>query len=249
MINYKTPAEIKQLRQAGKILAQILKNLAAMTAPGISTLDLEKRALELMTKYKVKPLFKGHQGFPAATCISVNEEIVHGIPRSDKILQTGDIVGIDTGLWQGKLCVDSAVTVPVGMVDPEALKLMEVTKECLRLGIAAAQVGNHIGDIGQAILSQAELAGLAVVRVLVGHGVGYSLWEEPQVPNFGQAGEGLELKPGLVIAIEPMLTRGGHYIKTLADGWTIVTADGSLAAQFEHTIAVTADGPLILTSL
>lgn len=247
MINYKTAADIEKLRSAGGILAKLLDVLGREIKPGISTLDLEKKAQDFMKKNKVKPLFKGHQGYPAVTCISVNEEIVHGIPSPKKILKSGDIVGIDSGLWHQGVCVDSARTFPVGKINSEAENLLSVARQALLLGIAAARVGNKIGDIGQAIQSYSEKNNMSVVRGLVGHGVGFDLWEEPQVPNFGRAGDGLELKEGLVIAIEPMLTLGDWRIRTLDDGWTIVTDDGSWAAQFEHTIAITKDGPEILT--
>jgi len=247
MIRYKTADDIKKLRRAGIILSDLLEQLGDLVKPGISTLELEKFAQKFMRQAGVRSLFKGHQGYPAVACISVNEEIVHGIPSPKKILQSGDIVGIDSGLWWQGVCVDAARTFPVGQVSAEAEKLLHVTKEALMLGIKEAVLGNKVGDIGQAIQSHIESHGMSVVRGLVGHGVGFDLWEEPQVPNFGRAGEGEELKEGLVIAIEPMATLGDWHIQTLSDGWTITTRDGSLAAQFEHTVAITADGPLILT--
>ena len=247
MIRYKTKEDINKLKKAGSLLGELLDKLEGLVKPGVSTLDLEKYAQEFMKKSGARPLFKGHQGYPAVTCISVNEEVVHGIPSPNKILKSGDVVGIDSGLWLDNVCVDAARTFPVGAVSDKANKLLEVTQEALRRGIEQAVPGNHVGDIGHAIQSYVEAQGMSVVRGLVGHGVGFDLWEEPQVPNFGEAGQGLELKEGLVIAIEPMVTLGGWQIATLSDGWTIVTQDGSLSAQFEHTIAITKKGPLILT--
>ncbi len=247
MINYKSKNDIEKLRRAGLILAELLDKLGEQVKPGISTLDLEKFAQRFMDQAGVRPLFKGHQGYPAVTCISVNEEIVHGIPSPKKILSVGDIIGIDSGLWLDNVCVDAARSFPVGEVKPEAVKLLEVTRKALDKGIQQAKAGNRIGDIGHAIQSYVESQGMSVVRGLVGHGVGFDLWEEPQVPNFGQVNKGLELKEGLVIAIEPMVTLGGWHIETLSDGWTIVTKDRSLSAHFENTIAITKAGPLILT--
>lgn len=247
MIRYKTREDINKLQKAGAILGELLDKLGDLVKPGASTLDLEKFAQKFMEESGVRPLFKGHQGYPAVTCISVNEEVVHGIPSPKKILKTGDVVGVDSGLWLDGVCVDAARTFPVGSVESEADRLLQVTEEALRRGIQEAFPGNHVGDIGHAIQSYVESQGMSVIRGLVGHGVGFDLWEEPQVPNFGEPGQGLELKEGLVIAIEPMVTLGGWQISTLSDGWTIVTRDGSLAAQFEHTIAITKNGPLILT--
>lgn len=247
MIKRKTAKEINILEEAGTILATILHAVGQEVAPGVSTQELEEHAVELLQKNNVESLFQGHQDYPAVSCISLNHEIVHGIPRKKKIIKEGDIVGIDVGLWHKGLCVDGAITVPTGKISEEARKLLDVTKTALQLGIAQAHVGNNIGDIGHAIQTYIEGQGLTVIQGLVGHGVGYALWEEPHVPNHGRPGQGPKIKPGLVIAIEPMVSTGSAAIKTLDDGWTIATTDGSLAAQFEHTIAVTNDGPIILT--
>ncbi len=250
MITYKTPEEIQILREGGKILAQILQSVGAQVAPGVSAQELEDTAAALMQQYKVESLFKGFEGFPAVSCISVNEGLVHGIPKADMILVEGDIVSIDAGIRYKKLCVDSAITVPVGKIKPEVQKLLDVTRESLKYGIAAAKLGNTIGDIGHAVQSYVESQGkYGVIRGLVGHGVGHDLHEEPKVPNFGKAGTGMELQPGLVIAIEPMVSLGGYEITTADDGWTIKTADDSLSAHFEHSVAITTDGPVILTTL
>ncbi len=192
------------------------------------------------------PTFKGYHGFTASICASVNDEVVHGIPGS-RVLKEGDLLSIDIGTTLEGYVSDSAVTVPVGNVSAAARRLMDVTQECLMAGIEAMQVGRHVGDIGAAVQAHAENHGYGVVRELVGHGVGREMHEEPQVPNYGKPGTGMELRPGLVLAIEPMITQGKYQVKILKDGWTVVTADGKLAAHFEHTIAVTDDGPKILT--
>lgn len=249
MIRLKSDKEIAILQKGGALLAQLLNEAAKATVVGASTQDVEDVLAALMAEHKIKPLFKGHQGYPAVSCISCNEEIVHGIPAASKIIQDGDIVGIDAGLWYEDLCVDGAITVPVGNIGSESKRLLEVTQEALRRGVAAAVVGNTVGDIGHAVQSYVEQEGMAIIRGLVGHGVGYSLWEQPQVPNYGESGTGHVLEHGLVIAIEPMVSLGSYDIETLSDGWTIVTADRSRAAQFEHSIAITNTGPVILTQL
>ncbi len=249
MIRYKTPEEIKIMREGGKILAQILQSTAAQVEPGKTAKELDAVAEALMQQYKVDPLFKGFEGFPAVSCISVNEGVVHGIPRDNLVLTEGDIVSIDAGIRYKGLCLDSAITVPVGAITSEVQKLLDVTRESLSCGIAAAVLGNTIGDIGHAIQSYVESQGdYGIVRSLVGHGVGHELHEEPQVPNFGKAGKGLELQPGLVIAIEPMLSLGSYDVEIADDGWTIKTVDNSLSAHFEHSVAITTEGPIVLTS-
>jgi len=250
MITYKTPEEINILRAGGRILAQILRSVSSQVVAGVTTQDLENVAAALMQQYNVEPLFKGFEGFPAVSCISVNEGLVHGIPSVDLVLQEGDIVSIDAGIRYKNLCLDAAITVPVGVIKSEVQKLLDVTRESLARGIAVAKVGNRIGDISYAVQSYVEGQGqYGIVRSLVGHGVGHELHEEPQVPNFGKAGTGLELQPGLVIAIEPMISLGDKDVVTADDGWTIKMADDSLSAHFEHSIAITTDGPIILTEL
>lgn len=214
---------------------------------GMTTNDLDRRAEGLIREHGAQPAFKGYNGFPKVLCASVNEEVVHGIP-DDRALKEGDIVGLDFGVvvdgWYG----DSAVTVPIGKVSSEAQKLMKITEECLFKGIEAAVPGNKLGDIGFAIQSHAEKNGYGVVRDFVGHGIGRALHEEPQVPNFGKKGNGLIIEPGMVLALEPMITAGTYKVKVLKNNWTAVTTDGSLAAHFEHTIAVTDKGPVILSA-
>ncbi len=252
MIRLKTPQEIETLAQAGEILARILDDLEGLVKIGTTSKELDTRARALCEEYKVRPAFlgyapSGHAPYPAAVCVSVNNEVVHGIP-TDIMFEDGDIVGIDMGIVLNNMYVDSARTVPVGSVSAEVQQLLDVTKESLRLGIAAAQVGNTTGHIGEAIETYIEPFGFGIVRQLVGHGVGHGVHEEPQVPNYGSAGEGVVLEEGLVIAIEPMVTMGDPYVVTAEDEWTIMTEDGSLAAHEEHTIAITAEGPRILTT-
>ncbi len=248
MVRLKSDTEIQTLSAAGTLLAEILELGATYAVAGNTTQMIEDAIAQAMKDRGVKPLFQGHQGYPAVSCISCNDEIVHGMPSADRSIAEGDIVGIDAGLWLDDLCVDGAITVPVGVVATEAERLLQVTQEALKRGIAVAHVGNTVGDIGHAVQTYVESQNMAVIRGLVGHGVGYSLWEQPQVPNYGVAGTGHVLEHGLVIAIEPMVSLGSYEIETCEDGWTIVTADGSLAAQFEHSIAITRDGPLILTA-
>jgi methionyl aminopeptidase len=213
---------------------------------GMSTEELDARAERGIRERGGIPTFKGYNGFPGSICASVNDEVVHGIPGS-RVLRDGDLLSIDIGTTLDGYVSDSAVTVAIGEVGENAKRLMRVTQECLMLGIAQMHKGNRLGDIGHAVQQHAEANGYGVVRELVGHGVGTKMHEEPQVPNYGRAGSGLELRSGLVLAIEPMITEGHYSVETLKDGWTVVTADGKLAAHFEHTIAVTDDGPKILT--
>ncbi|MGB0757777.1 MAG: type I methionyl aminopeptidase [Patescibacteria group bacterium] len=249
MIRYKTPDEIIIMKEGGAILGAILKSVASAVKPGVDTHTLEKMAADAMKEYNVEPLFKGFEGYPAVTCMSVNEQVVHGLPRSDTTLEHGDIISIDAGIRYKGLCLDSALTVPVGKISPELKKLLEVTRRSLDIGIEQARVGNSIGDIGYAIESFVKKQGqYGIIKQLVGHGIGHSLHEEPQVPNFGSPGDGIALQPGLVIAIEPMISLGSDQIVTSDDGWTIATADNSISAHFEHTVAITPDGPQVLTS-
>jgi len=249
MITLKSAHEIDQMRRAGAVVARILQDMAEMVAPGITTWDLDRLAESRIRELGAKPAFKGYHGFPACVCISVNEEVVHGIPSKKKVLKEGDIVGVDFGVSLDGWFGDSARTIPVGKVAPEARKLLEVTQKSLELGIAQAREGNRIFDIGHAIQNYVEGFGYGVVRGFVGHGIGRALHEEPQVPNYGPRGKGLALKAGMVLAIEPMINAGSPEVKVLADGWTAVTKDRSLSAHFEHTVAITPDGPSVLTAL
>lgn len=247
MVTLKSEREINFMRKAGAIVAQVLEELSGMVKPGISTGELDRYA-ELRTReLKAIPAFKGYHGFPASVCISINEEVVHGIPSPKRILKEGDIVGLDFGViydgWHG----DAARTVAVGRVSPEAQKLLEVTRESLYRGIEQCRPGGKLFDIGFAIQNYVEGFGYSVVREFVGHGIGRSLHEEPQVPNYGVKGKGPVLKAGMVLAIEPMINAGGRDVKVLSDGWTAVTTDRSLSAHFEHTVAITPEGPAILT--
>lgn len=254
MVSIKTPEEIEIMKQGGKILAQILKKICRAANPGISTFDLEELALDLISKNKAKPSFKGYKGYPACLCISRNNQVVHGIPSKKEILKQGDIIDLDLGIKYRGLYTDMSITVSVGKVSYQARKLIKVTKKALDIGISQIKPGNQIKHIGQAIQKYVEKNGFSVVRSLVGHGVGYAVHEPPQIPNFlPKPGEKrwddikLELKPGMCLAIEPMVNVGGSEVRTLDDGWTVVTADGSLSAHFEHTIAVTENGHQILT--
>jgi len=247
MVSIKSQKELDQMRKAGAIVAQILEEMVAMAAPGISTGELDRFAESRCKELKAKPAFKGYHGFPATVCISINDEVVHGIPSNKRILKEGDIVGIDYGVvyegWYG----DSARTVGVGKISKAAQKLLEVTEESLLQGIRQCYEGNRVFDIGHAVQNYVEGFGYSVVREFVGHGIGRALHEEPQVPNYGPKGKGLVLKSGMVLAIEPMINAGGHEVKVLSDGWTAVTVDRSLSAHFEHTVAITPNGPEILT--
>jgi methionyl aminopeptidase len=234
------------MRKAGRILAEILAMLREKTAPGITTGDLNRLAHEEMTKRRVKPSFLGYHGYPGVLCASVNNEIVHGIPGK-KVLKEGDIIGLDCGVIYEGWQADSAITIPVGKVSELAQRLMNITRESMEAGIAAARGGAHISDIGHAVQTVAEAAGFSVVREYVGHGIGQKLHEEPQVPNFGQPGRGMLLRPGLCLAIEPMVNVGGWQTRVGADNWTVFTADNSLSAHFEHTIVITDGAPEILT--
>lgn len=237
------------MARAGHIVGETLQLMQRSVKPGMSTLDLDNLAEEFIRSHPgAKPSFKGLYGFPKTLCTSINEEIVHGIPNSKRVLRDGNIVSIDVGVQLEGLHADAATTVAVGEVSPEAKRLLAVTQECLRVGIAQARAGNHVGDIGHAIQQVAEAAGFGVVRELVGHGIGTAFHEEPQVPNHGQPKRGPRLLEGMTIAIEPMITAGHYSTKTLPDKWTVVTADGSLAAHFEHTVAITSNGPRILTA-
>jgi methionyl aminopeptidase len=250
LILYKSNKEIDIMRKSGRIVAEVLHNLAQLMKPGLSTWDLEEAANDyLMTKHpKATPAFKGYMDYPASLCVSVNQEVVHGIPSKTKIIEEGDIVSIDFGVFYEGYAGDSAITVPVGKnVSKEALELMKATQDCLIEGIKYAKVGAHLHDISCAIQSYIEVRGYSVIRDLVGHGIGRDIHEAPQVPNFGEKGTGVLIEPGLTIAIEPMVAMGNYEIDFLNDGWTAVTRDGSLSAHFEHTIVVINQGTFILT--
>ncbi len=248
MIKLKSDRELDLMDHGGKILAATLQTLREAVAPGLSTLDLDRIAESFIRSHEgATPAFKGLYGFPGSICTSINEEIVHGIPSRKRVLREGDIVSLDVGVGYQGLFTDSAITVPVGAVDAETERLLAVTQASLEAGIGAARAGNQVGDIGAAVQGVVERAGYSVVRELVGHGVGQAMHEEPQIPNFGKPHRGTKLMPGLTIAIEPMVNVGGHAVKTLPDGWTIVTADGARSAHFEHTVAVTENGPRVLT--
>lgn len=249
MVNVKSEREIQLMRAAGKTTAVILDAMCQAVRPGISTWDLDQIAVRMCKEAGVTPAFKGYSGFPACVCISVNEEVVHGIPSKSRMLKEGDIVGLDFGVIKDGWFGDTARSVAVGRVSPEAEKLLRVTQESLMKGIAEAKPGNRVFDIGHAVQTHAEAAGFSVVREFVGHGIGRALHEDPQVPNYGPKGKGMVLKAGMVIAIEPMINAGTPHVRVLKDGWTAVTTDRSLSAHFEHTVAITEKGPVILTAL
>jgi methionyl aminopeptidase len=247
MISLKSPRELDLMRKAGQITAQILEEMVGMAKPGVSTGEIDKFAEKRIKDLGALPAFKGYNGFPASVCISVNDEVVHGIPSPKRVLKDGDIVSLDFGViyqgWYG----DSARTVAVGTIKPEVQKLVDTTRESLYKGIEQCHEGNRIFDIGHAVQNYVEGFGFSVVREFVGHGIGRALHEDPQVPNYGPKGKGLVLKVGMVLAIEPMINAGSHEVKVLSDGWTAVTVDRSLSAHFEHTVAITPKGPEILT--
>ena len=252
MISLKSPREIDIMRRANVIVAEVLHALKDKVAPGVTTLELDALAEDLTLGKKAVPAFKGYsvagRVFPRCLCVSVNEEIVHGIP-SHRALREGDIVGLDYGVIFEGFYGDSAVTVGVGKVSEEAKRLMEVTERALYRGIDQLYAGRRLGDLGFAVQQTAESAGYSVVRAFVGHGIGKKLHEEPPVPNYGEPDRGMRLKEGMVLAIEPMVNAGGHEVEIKEDGWTAVTKDGSLAAHFEHSVAITKEGPFILSRL
>ena len=248
MINLKTPAEIESMKEAGRVSAKALRKTGELVRPGISTGELDRFAENLIRMEGGKPAFLGYGGFKGSICSSVNDQIVHGIPSRDVILREGDILSIDVGAIVGGWVGDNAATFAVGAISDEAQLLLEVTEASLWAGIEASCSGNNLGDIGYAVQRVAEGAGFGVVREYVGHGIGRSMHESPNVPNFGKRGKGMKLNPGLVIAIEPMINAGSYSTRgPYEDMWTVYTADGSLSAHFEHTIAITKEGPLILT--
>ena len=248
MIVCRSAAELEKMRAAGRLVADVLTELGALVAPGVTTAELDVVAEERIRAAGAIPAFKGYHGYPATICASINDEVIHGIPSGRRILNEGDIVSIDVGASLDGYYGDHAVTVAVGPVSEEAAMLLRVTEESLYKAIERVRVGGRISDIGHAVQQHVEAYGLSVVREFVGHGIGQRMHEEPQVPNYGEPGRGPRLAEGMVLAIEPMVNAGKPAVKVLGDGWTAVTRDSSLSAHFEHTVAVTADGPWILTA-
>ncbi|NLN07013.1 MAG: type I methionyl aminopeptidase [Firmicutes bacterium] len=248
MITIKSKRELELMRTAGRVVAEVLQILEQAIRPGITTAELDKIAERHIRKAKCQPAFLGYRGFPASICTSINEEVVHGIP-SLRRLQAGDIISIDVGAVYKGYYGDAAMTFPVGKIDPEAQRLIEVTRQSLYAGIAQAIPGNRLSDISHAVQTYVEEHGFAVVRNYVGHGIGNNMHEEPQVPNFGKPGHGPRLEPGMTLAVEPMVNAGTWQVETLQDDWTVVTLDRKWSAHFEHTIAITEGAPMILTAL
>jgi len=249
LVHLKSREEIEKMRKAGAVVAQVLLEIEELIKPGATTADLDLFAQTRTKELGAKPAFKGYHGFPGTLCVSVNEEVVHGIPSKKRVLKEGDIVGVDFGVILDGWFGDSAKTFGVGTIGGEAKKLLEITEKSLYLGIAEAKAGQNLFDIGHAVQNFVESHGYSVVREFVGHGIGKSLHEDPQVPNFGVRGKGMVLKPGMVIAIEPMINAGKPDVRVLADGWTAVTVDKRLSAHFEHTVAITENGTEILTKI
>nr|WP_290667298.1 type I methionyl aminopeptidase [Ardenticatena sp.] len=248
MIVIKSPREIAIMREAGRLVAQAHEIVREMLRPGITTREIDQKVEAFIHTQNAEPSFKGYHGYPASTCISVNEELVHGIP-GDRRIEEGDIVSVDIGVYYKGYHGDSAWTYAVGTISPVAQRLLDVTERSLYAGIEQARPGNRLSDIGHAVQKVVESAGFSVVREYVGHGIGREMHEDPQVPNYGEPGRGPRLRPGMTLAIEPMVCVGDWRTRVLADKWTVVSADGSLTAHFEHTIAITEDGPEILTVL
>jgi methionyl aminopeptidase len=246
MIIRKTPEQIDEMAVAGEVLVRCLRMLAAKARAGVTTKELDTAAEKFIRSQGAEPAFKGYRGFPGSICASPNSMVVHGIPGAYE-LKRGDVLSIDVGVVKDGWVADAAITVPVGSVAPETRKLLDVTKAALFAGAEQMQPGNHLGDVSAAIQRAVEIEGLSVIRTLVGHGIGRDMHEDPQVPNFGEPGKGPELEEGTVLAIEPMVNAGGALVRMGDDGWAVYSQDGSLAAHFEFTIAVTADGPRILT--
>jgi methionyl aminopeptidase len=248
MIVLKSEREIALMRRGGHILADVVQLIRDFVKPEMSTLEVDEEVEAFIRGQGAVPAFKGYRGFPATVCISINEEVVHGIPSSHRRMKEGDIVGFDLGCIVEGYYADCAVTLPLGEIPPRVQKLLDVTRESLEQAIAECRPGRRLSDVSHAVQRHVDPHGFGIVRTFVGHGIGRALHEEPQVPNFGDPGRGPQLKPGMVLAIEPMVTLGSYDVKILDDGWTAVTLDGSLAAHFEHTVAVTEDGPEVLTS-
>src|SRR5450759_2987380 len=246
MVILKLPDEIEKERASNRIVAEDLSKLREKVKPGVKTRELDKFAEEITEKRGAKPAFKGYRGYPYSLCTSINEVVVHGMP-SERILVEGDIIGLDFGVYYRGFFGDATITLPVGKVAQKASRLIQVTEQSLYTGIAQVKDGNRLGDISAAVQAKVEAAGFSIVRDFVGHGVGKSLHEDPQIPNFGKKGRGIELKSGMILAIEPMVNEGSYKVKILPDGWTVVTKDGSLSAHFEHSVVITDNGPEILS--
>jgi methionyl aminopeptidase len=248
MIVCRSAAELERMRDAGRLVGEVLTELRAHVAPGVTTADLDALAEKRIAQAGATPAFKGYHGYPATICASINDEVIHGIPSGRRVLNEGDILSIDVGASLAGYFGDSAITVPVGQIAESTATLLRVTEESLYKAIECARPGGRVSDIGHAVQQHVEAFGFSVVREFVGHGIGQKMHEEPQVPNYGEPGRGPRLTEGMVLAIEPMVNAGKAAVKVLADGWTAVTRDGSPSAHFEHTVAVTADGPWILTA-
>ena len=248
MVILKKPDEIERAGASNRIVAEVLSVLRQKVKPGVTTRELDKIAEGVTEKRGAKPAFKGYRGYPFSLCASINEEVVHGMP-SNRVLEEGDIIGLDYGVCYQGLYGDSAITLPVGKVSEQATRLMQVTERSLYAAIEQTFDGNRLGDVSAAVQETVEAAGYSVVRDFVGHGIGKSMHEDPQIPNFGKKGRGIELKRGMILAIEPMVNAGRYKVKILSDGWTVITADGSLSAHFEHSVAITDNGPEILSKL
>ncbi|MGC9159079.1 MAG: type I methionyl aminopeptidase [Terracidiphilus sp.] len=244
----KSPEEIEKMRRAGRVVREVLELVRSKVKPGVTTFDLEKVAAERLDELGAKAAFKGYHGYPCVLCTSVNNEVVHGIPSPKRVLKEGDVVSVDFGVFVGGYCGDAAITVPVGVkIAPQTARLLDVTERSLRAAIDVVHPGATLGDVGAAVQTVVESEGFSVVRDFVGHGIGVNMHEDPQVPNYGEAGRGMKLRAGMVLAIEPMVNAGKPDVVVLDDGWTAVTADGSMSAHFEHSVAVTATGATILT--
>ncbi|MCL2022877.1 MAG: type I methionyl aminopeptidase [Oscillospiraceae bacterium] len=247
MIVLKTSKELVLMKEACKISAEALRLAGEMVKPGVATEEIDRLVSKVIKQHGATPVFLGYKGFPAATCISINNEVIHGIPSKKRVIQEGDLVSIDLGASKNGYVGDNAATFAAGSICPEAKRLSETTREALYAGISKAVAGGRVGDISAAIQDYCETRGYSLVRDYTGHGVGKKLHEDPSVPNFGTAGRGARLTPGMTLAIEPMVNQGGYEVNVLGDDWTVVTADGKLSAHFEHTVAITANGPVILT--
>jgi methionyl aminopeptidase len=247
VIVLKSPRELERMRAAGRILSEVKERLKTIVCSGISTQQIDTEVEAFIVSQGARSAFKGYRGYPATVCTSINEEVVHGIPSPNRKLRDGDIIGLDLGCIVDGYYADCAITLAVGRIPPRVQELLDVTRESLDKAIVQCRVGNRLGDVSHAVQSHCESHGFSVVRSFVGHGIGRALHEEPQVPNFGDPGRGVVLKAGMVLAIEPMVTMGGAEVRVLADGWTAITLDRSLAAHFEDTIAITANGPDVLT--
>ena len=246
MIIGKSKKELEKMRAAGQLVGQVLQELRKMAQPGLTTIEIDRAAEKMIRDGGALPTFKGYHGFPYSICASVNEQVVHGFP-SDYVLKDGDIFSIDCGVTLEGFVGDTATTVPIGSVDEAALKLISVTDQCLEFAIDQCRPGKHLGDIGFAVQQHAESHGYSVVRDYVGHGIGRRMHEDPQIPNYGKPGQGPKIRAGYVFAVEPMINLGTHYTKVMSDGWTVVTLDGKPSAHSEHTIAITEEGPEVLT--